>query len=249
MSTVAGIAGFELRRLLASPFAWVVLAVVQFVHALLFYIFLSRYLQQPELYSGHGLGEVVVAGYFQTSGLIMLLMTPFMTMRLLSEELRSGTIRLLLSSPIPVSGIVLGKFLGLYLFMLLMLLMVGLMPASLAVGTTLDYGQFGAAMLGLASLLAAFTATGLFISSLFRQPAIAAVCTFVLLLLLWTGHLASGGAPGTAGTTAAYISSMLHYNNFTEGLFSSVDFIYFLLMTTASLLFGIWRIDSIRTHA
>lgn len=246
--TILDIARFELRRLLLSPFAWAVLAIVQFVHALLFYLFLSRYLQQPDIYNGRGLGEIVIAGYYQSSGLIMLLVTPFLTMRLISEELRSGTIRLLLSSPVPVSGLVLGKFLGLFLFMAGISIMLSLMPASLIVGTSLDYGLFAAAMLGQTLLFAGFTATGLFVSSLFRQPVIAAVCTLALLLILWTSHLAGNGNEGSGVSVATYLSAMLHYNNFTEGIFSTVDLVYFLLLISALLLLGIWRIDSLRTR-
>lgn len=241
------IAAFELRRWLGSPLAWTVLAIVQFVHALLFYIFLSRYLQQPDVYQGHGLGEVVVAGYFQTSGLIMLLITPFLTMRLISTEAQSGTLRLLLSSPVSATGIVLGKFSGLYLFALIILALTALVPTSLVIGTTLDFGQLITAIIGLALLLAAFTAWGLFISSLFRQAVIAAVTTLVVLLTIWTAHLA--GAADTTGHIAAWLSAMIHFNNFTEGMFSSVDFFYFVLVTALGLVLTIWRMDWMRIHA
>ena len=238
---------FELRRWLRSPLAWTVLAILQFVHALLFYIFLSRYLQQPDIYQNHGLGEVVVAGYFQTSGLIMLLITPFLTMRLVSTEAQSGTLRLLLSSPVSAIGIVMGKFAGLYLYALIILALVALIPASLAIGTTLDFGQLATAMIGLALLLASFVALGLFISSLFRQAVIAAVTTLLLLLMIWTAHLA--GAADTTVHIAAWLSAMMHYNSFTEGMFSSVDLIYFLLVTGLALLLTIWRLDWMRLHA
>lgn len=243
------IARFELRRLFLSPFAWTVLAIVQFIHALLFYIFLSRFLQQPDVYDGRGLTEIVVAGFYQSSGLVMLLITPFLTMRLFSEEYRAGTIRLLLSAPVSISSLVLGKFFGLLIFMFSMLAMISLLPASLMLGATLDYGQFISAILGLGLLLAGLTAAGLFVSSLFRQPVIAAICTFTLLLMLWTMHLAAGGQADGAGSVASYLSILHHYNNFTEGLFNSVDLVYFLLMIASFLLLGIWRIDAVRTHA
>jgi ABC-2 type transport system permease protein len=243
-----GIAGFELRRLCLTPFAWTVLAIVQFIHALVFYIFLSRYLEQPDAHSGHGLTAVVVAGFYQSSGLIMLLITPFLTMRLFSEEYRTGTIKLLLSAPVTVSSLVLGKFFGIFSFTLIIVIMISLIPASLMLGATLDYGQFIGAILGLVVLLGTFAAAGLFVSSLFRQPVIAAVCTFTLLILLWTIHLADGGESGSTASVAGYLSILYHYNNFTEGLFSSIDLVYFILMTMSFLLLGIWRIDAMRTH-
>lgn len=245
---IVNIALFELRRLYLSPFAWTVLAIVQFIHALVFYIFLSRYLQQPDIYNGHGLTEVVVAGYYQSSGLVMLLITPFLTMRLLSEEFRAGTIKLLLSSPVSVTSLLLGKFLGMVVFMISMVILISLLPASLSLGTQLDYGQFIAAILGLVLLLTTFAATGLFVSSLFKQPVITAICTFAVLLVLWTSHLASGEQSASGDRVVAYLSILHHYSNFTEGMFNSVDLAYFIIMTVTFLLLGIWRIDAMRTY-
>lgn len=245
---IGHIALFELRRLLRSPFAWTVLAIVQFIHALLFYLFLSRYLGQTDAYSGAGLTAIVVAGFYQSSGLIMLLITPFLTMRLFSEEMRTGTIRLLLSSPVTATALVLGKYLGMSLFMLLMLGLVSLIPASLMAGTVLDYGQFVAALLGMALLLAAFTAAGLFISTLFRQPPIAALCTLALLLFLWTSHLAGSGDGSNGGTVITYLSLLQHFTSLTDGIFRTSDLAYFLIIIINFLLLAIWRMDAMRTR-
>jgi len=245
---IAAIAGFEFRRLFLSPLAWIVLATVQFILALLFYMLLSQYLQQPALYSGLGLTEIVVAGFYQSAGFILLLTTPFLTMRLISEELRTGSIRLLLSSPVAITQLVLGKYLGMVLFMLCLLGMVSLMPLSLMLGTQLDYGQFAAAVLGLALLMCSLTAIGLFVSSLFHHPAIAATATFALTLLLWTSHIAGTNSTGAVAAVTNYLSTLRHYNNFTGGMFNSADFAYFLLLMLTSILLCIWRIDSLRTH-
>jgi len=245
---VVDIALFEFRRLILSPLAWVVLAIVQFILALLFYMLLSQYLQEPALYSGRGLTEVVIGGFYQSTGFILLLIMPFLTMRLFSEELRTGTIRLLLSSPLSVTSLVLGKFLGILLFMICLLLIISLMPAGLMLGTRLDFGQFGAAILGLALLLCTFAATGLFISSLFRHPAVAAIATFGLLLMLWTSHIAGMDSGNAVSSLFNYLSMLVHYHPFTLGIFDSVDFIYFLLLTITFLLLSIWRIDALRTY-
>jgi ABC-2 type transport system permease protein len=245
---VFSIALFEFRRLFISPLAWIVLAIVQFILALLFYMLLSQYLQQPEVYGGRGLTEVVVGGFYQSSGFIILLIMPFLTMRLFSEEMRSGTIRLLLSSPLPISTIVFGKYIGILLFMACLLLMVTLMPASLMLGTQLDYGQFAAAILGLALLMCSFAAVGLFVSSLFRHPAVTAIATFGLLLMLWTSHIAGIDTGDGIASVFKYASTLVHYNSFTLGIFNSVDFVYFLILASTSILLSIWRIDALRTH-
>lgn len=245
---IASIALFEFRRLFITPLAWVVLALVQFILTLLFYMLLSQYLQQPDLYSGRGLTEVVVGGYYQSAGFIILLIMPFLTMRLFSEEMRSGTIRLLLSSPLSVTAMVLGKYIGIMLFMCCLLLMVTLMPAGLILGTQLDPGQFAAAILGLGLLMSGFAATGLFVSSLFRHPAVAAIATFGLLLMLWTSHIAGIDNDNAVSSLFNYLSMLVHYNPFTLGIFNSLDFIYFILLTITCLLLCIWRIDALRTH-
>jgi len=245
---VFSIALFEFRRLFLTPLAWVLLALVQFMLALLFYMLLSQYLQQADLYIDRGLTEVVVGGYYQSAGFIILLIMPFLTMRLFSEEMRSGTIRLLLSSPLSVTALVLGKFIGILLFMCCLLLMITLMPASLMLGTQLDYGQFAAAILGLALLMCSLTAAGLFISSLFRHPAVAAIATFGLLLMLWTSHIAGIDNDNTLSSLFNYFSMLVHYSPFTQGIFNSVDFVYFVLLSATCLLLCIWRIDALRTH-
>ncbi|MEX2353504.1 MAG: ABC transporter permease subunit [Gammaproteobacteria bacterium] len=242
------IARFEFRRMFLSPLAWIVLALIQFVLAMLFYMLLSQYLQEPALYAGRGLTEVVVGGFYQSAGFILLLITPFITMRLLSEELRTGTIKLLLSSPLAITGLVLGKYLGCLLFMLCLLLLISLMPAGLMLGTRLDYGQFAAAILGLALLMCSFSAIGLFISSLFRHPAMAAIATFALALMLWTSHVAGMGNDTAVASVFNYLSMLVHYSPFTLGIFNAVDFIYFLLLTVTFILLSIWRIDALRTH-
>ena len=96
------IATNELRRLFKSPLAWAILAVVQFLLAIFFYLLLSQYMQPSA--GGQGLTEVVVSGMYQIAGVIMLLISPLLTMRLITEERRLGTIKLLFSSPVSINN-------------------------------------------------------------------------------------------------------------------------------------------------
>ena len=112
MKTVFIIAAHELRRLFKSPLAWIILAIVELLLAILFFIMLSQFLSPAPWYAGHGVTEIVAAGLLQISGVILLLVTPFITMRIFSEERRTGTIRLLFSSPISITELVLGKYFG-----------------------------------------------------------------------------------------------------------------------------------------
>jgi ABC-2 type transport system permease protein len=242
------IAMYELRRLFASPLAWLLLATIQFLAAMFFYVLLSRYLGAAQSHGDHGLTETVAAGTLQITGIIVLLITPFLTMRLFSDEQRSGTINLLFSSPVSVTELVLGKYLGVTLLLFMALVMVALMPLSLLPGTPLDLGLLAAGLLGLALLMLCFAAIGLFISTLTAQPVTAASATFAALFLLWVIHIAGSSAHGALAGVFAWLSLLRHFNALLRGVVSSVDVAYFLLLGTAFLLLSIWRLDAMRTH-
>ena len=248
MNNVLTIAAHEFRRLLVSPFAWVVLASVQFILALFFYLLLSRYLESGGLYAERGITAVVVIGMLQIAGLVMLILSPFLTMRSFSEEFRGGTIKLLFSSPVSISALVLGKFCGLVLFYLCLLFLIALMPLSLSLGTTLDFGVFCSALLALFLLFCSFIAIGLFVSSLSATPALAAVGSFVVLISLWLIHIVNDTANANIEAVVNYLSLQKHFNAMLSGAFNSSDAIYYLLLTMFFLVLSIWRLDRLRTY-
>jgi ABC-2 type transport system permease protein len=240
------IAGNELRRLFKSPMAWVILAIVQFLLAIFFYILI--YLFTLPANSGQGLTITVVAGMLQIAGVIMLLVSPLITMRLVSEEHRLGTIKLLLSSPVSITELVLGKYIGIIGFYLCMLAMITLMPVSLMPGTELDLGQLLSGLLGLALLMSAFAAIGLFISTLTEQPGTAAISTFGVLFVLWIINVASHTASEQMAQVFAYLSLLHHYDNLLNGIFNTIDVTYYLLVSISFIILSIWRLDAQRMH-
>ena len=244
---VLDIAGNELRRLFGAPLAWVILAVVQFLLAIFFFVMLSQFMQ-PALPGGPGLSATVVAGIMQIAGIVLLLVAPFLTMRLFSDEQRAGTMPLLLSSPVTLTELVLGKYLGILGFLGCMLVMILLMPASLLFGTHLDLGQFGAGVLAMALLMASFAAIGLFMSTLTRQPAVAAISTFGVVFVLWIIHIAGSTGAERAAPVFAYLSLLKHYNSLLDGAFSSVDVIYYVILIVTFLMLSVWRLDAMRGH-
>jgi ABC-2 type transport system permease protein len=118
------IAARELRSLFVSPLAWVMLAVVQFIIGYLFLTRIELFLQfKPRLLALEnppGLTDIVVAALFGNAGVVLLLVVPLLTMRLISEEHRNGTLPVLLAAPISMTEIVLGKYLGLLTFFIIM---------------------------------------------------------------------------------------------------------------------------------
>jgi ABC-2 type transport system permease protein len=246
---VLAIAGRELRSLFVSPLAWTVLAVVQLIAAYLFLVQIEAFLMlQPRLLGmegAPGVTDVVVAPLFGNAAVILLLVVPLLTMRLVSEEHRNRTLSLLLSAPVSMTEIVLGKYLGLLAFLLAMLALLALMPLSLLVGGGLDLGKLGAGLMGLALLVASFAAAGLFMSTLTAQPTVAAVSTFGLLLLLWIIDWA-GNAGSQASQLFAYLSLLRHYESLLLGMFNSADVVYYLLFTLTFLVLSVRRLDAQR---
>ena len=243
------IAGRELRSLFLSPLAWAILGVVQFIYAYLFLsqveTFMALQSRLATLDGAPGVVDIVVAPLFANAAVLLLLITPLITMRVLSEERRNRTLSLLFSAPISMTEIIVGKYLGVLSFILILVGMLALMPLSLLVGTDLDLGKLAAGLLGLALVVSTFTSIGIFMSSLTEQPTVAAITTFGLLLLLWILDWAgNSGAP--ASGLLAYLSVLHHYESLLKGLFSSVDVIYYLLITVLFLGFSIRRLDADR---
>jgi len=242
------IANHELRRLFKSPLAWVILAIVQLLLAVFFLILLNQFMNPSSWFAGRGLTEIVVAGLLQIAGIVILMVTPFITMRLFSEERATGTINLLFSSPVSITELVLGKYLGTLCFLLIMLALIALMPFSLYLGTKLDFGQLCSGLLGLFLLMASFAAIGMFVSTLTNQVSVAAITTFGVLFMLWILNLAANTGSEITMAIVSYLSLLNHYNNLINGIFNSIDIIYYLLVCTVFVTLSIWRLDGDRMH-
>jgi len=243
------IASRELKNLFLSPLAWAIMAVLQLILAYLFLSQLDTFmLLQPRLAGiegAPGVTDIVVAPLLQTTGFLLLLVAPAITMRVFSDERRNRTLSLLLSAPVSMTDIVLGKFLGVTLFFLLLLALLAAMPLALYAGTTLDAGKLAAGLLGLALLLAAIAAIGVFMSSLTEQPVVAAIRTLGLLLMLWIIGWSGDGAEDVTDLLP-YLSLKTHFESFLKGLFSTADVAYYLLLIATFLLLGIRRLDQQR---
>jgi ABC-2 type transport system permease protein len=243
------IAARELKGLFLSPMAWSILAVVEFILAYLFLAQIDTYLQYAPQLAGMqdapGVTDVVVAPLFGNAAVVLLLVAPLITMRVLSEEKRNRTLTLLMSAPVSMSEIVLGKYLGVLGFFAVLLGLLALMALSLFAGTSLDVGKLLSGLLGLSLLVGAFAAAGLYMSSLTEQPTIAAVSSFGLLLLLWVINWAGGSGEQVSGVLS-YLSLVQHYDSLLKGLFNSADVAYYLLFILTFLVLSIQRLDANR---
>ena len=232
---IATLAWKEFRTLFTSPLAWIILAVVQFILALVFFWYLAQYFEiQPriqQLANPPGVTEIVVNGTFYFAAILLQIAVALLSMHLLSDEYRNRTIALLLSAPISSSEIALGKFCGLMLFLLLPVALLTLMAASLALGGPVDWGLIGANLLSLVLLLAASAALGLFISSLTEHPLLAGFGTLMALIFLLLLNLLASDP----NAIATYLSLLSHFETLAKGLIDTSN-LAFMLIFTASFL-------------
>ncbi len=240
------IAGRELRSLFGSPTAWVVLAVLQFILAYLFLSQIDGYLaiqpQLGQLANPPGVTEAVAAPTFGSAAVVLLMVTPLFSMRLISEERRNRTLPLLLSAPVSMVEIVLGKFLGLLGFLGAIVALLTAMALSLYAGGKLDLGLLAANVLGILLLAASFAALGLYISSLTAQPLVAAVGSLGALLGLWIVNLSARDPD----SVLHYLSLLRHFESFNQGVVAPADLAYFGLFIALFLVLSIRQLDAQR---
>lgn len=243
MRQTLAIAANETRRIFVSPLAWAVLGVTQLIFGYIFAGAVIQYVRNADVSDQSlGVSDYVGTGLYGSATIILLMVLPLMTMRLFSEERKSGTLTLLFSAPVTLTEIVLGKFLGVMSFVAALIGLLAIMPLSLLPAVDLDLGRIGAGLLGMFLLTMAFSACGLFISSLTREPTIAAVGSFAALLVIWLLKI-----PGSFDSAFAplfdYLSLISHYQSLITGLFNSSDVVYYLLFTALFLWLTVLRLD------
>ena len=243
----------ELYRLFLSPLAWIILALSQLILAYLFLTHIDYFVQIQAKISAipgaPGVTELIAIPLLSNAATLLLLIAPLVTMRLIAEERRNESLPLLLSAPLSTHQIVLGKYLGTFGFFMVLLILISLMPLSLSLGSQLDFGLLASGLLGLALLLASFTSIGLYLSSLTRQPTIAAMTTFASLFLLWIIDWA-GNTQITAESENlfSWLSLLRHYQSLLQGEINSSDIVYYLIVISTFLILTIRRLDSERLN-
>lgn len=238
----------ELSMLFISPLAWILLALMQLVLSWVFLVRLDAFLEMQsqllQIANPPGITEIIISPVFAMAAIILLMVTPLLSMRLMAEERRNRTLTLLISSPVSMTDIVIGKFLGLMVFFLAVIFLVVTLSISLRLGGALDYGLLLSNAIGLFLLTACFSALGLYISSLTAQPVIAAIGSLGVLLGLWVINLAASEPDGWLH----YISLLKHFEQFNQGLIDTFSIAYFILFIVTFLVLTIRRLDGERLH-
>lgn len=249
------IAGKELRALFASPLAWLVLTVVQVILGYGFLRRLDDFLQiqsqLAQMASPPGVTELVAAPTFATAAAVLLFAVPLLAMRMIAEERRNQTLTLLMSAPVSMTEIILGKFLGLMVFLSIIVLLVLAMPLTLVTATRLDFGLLAGLTLALLLLAAGFSAVSLYASSLTAQPMAAALLAFgMLLAMLFMGETAGDSLRARGWQVPAaftqVFSPLKNFEPLGRGMIDSYAIACSLLLAAGFLALAIRRLDGRR---
>ena len=184
MSKFLALTGRELKAFWYSPMAYVVGALFLLLQGWVFWL-LVAVLNDPRMDPSWTIGQFFFGGTF-FFWMTVLIVAPLLTMRTFSEEKRTGTIEFLLTAPVTDSQVVLAKFLGAWLIYTTLWLLTFVFFVMMRAFTSFDWGPIVTGYLGTWLLGAVLTAMGLLASSLTRNQVIAAVLTFVIILLLFS---------------------------------------------------------------
>jgi len=237
----------ELRAYFFSPIAFVLLVGFVLITGWWFSLFIADYQQTSMMHMRNplqiqlSLHYMVVARVIQSSTTLLIFITPLLTMRLLSEEKKSGTIEVLLSYPLSDSQVVLGKFLAAWSVLALMVLTTWLNIALLASFTPVTWPAALIGYLGLLLFGGAYLAMGLLASSLTENQIISALVAFGGLLALFMLDRADAIAGPEYGAWVKSLAMWPHFINFLLGVIDTADITYFLLFM-ALFLFATIRV-------
>jgi len=247
MRNSLAIAKKELNIYFATPIAYVMFTLFVVIGSYYFIQLVSQYeaiskqymmLQNQELLGRLNFQDVIFRNLFGFLGIILVFIVPFLTMRLIAEEKRSKTMELLFSTPITPGEIVAGKYLSALAILACALgltLLYPLLVQWFAGQTGVEWRSVFLGYLGLFLCGGAFMALGLFVSALTDSQVVAALITFVLLLMMWIIGWAAQTAEGTAKEVLGYLASVSHLDSFSKGIIDLKDLLYFVSVIALGL--------------
>lgn len=255
MRNTLTIAGRELRAYFTSPVAYVLLAVFLALGGYFFYALLIAFnqtltiysmMRNPEMLQRFNLNEMVIRPLLANLAVLLIFIVPAITMRMFPEEKRAGTYELLLTSPVRIGEIVLGKFLGGLVLVLAMIALSGFFGVLLAVYGNPEIPMMLTGYAGLALLAVAFLAIGTLISSFTDNVVIAYVGTLFALLVLYTIGWLGESLQGRWGDLVAYLSVTEHFQEIAKGVIDTKNLVYFATLIVVSLFLTHRSVESVR---
>jgi gliding motility-associated transport system permease protein len=238
MRNVLYIAGKELRSYFVSPVAYIIVA---------FWLVATGFFFWSSVVS---VGEATVRYVFNVLTILLLLVTPALTMRLLAEESRTGTLELLLTAPVKDWSVVLGKWVASVVLFIAMMALTLFYPLLLVMlGGNPDWGPIWSGYIGVLLLGMAFLSVGIFASALTSNQMVSAVVAFVILLLLFIIGQVAGNVAAGVGEFLAKLSLVDRYDAFTRGIVDLKDVVFYLSFTAVVLFITVQVLEGRRYRA
>lgn len=242
MKMIKKIALNELKIMFYSPVAWLILIVFIYQFGTEFADNFNHTSDVLQFYPGYT-SWLFSAGLFPKVDSTIYLYIPLMTMGLMSQELNTGSVKLLFSSPIKTRTIVLGKYFGLMGYWLIVIFLFTLLAAPCYfMFPNLDMGIVLPGILSILLLTCTYSAIGLFMSCLTTYQVIAALCTLTTLAALnYIGNMWQGVPVLKDIVNFLYIAG--HAENMNMGFIKSKDILYFIIMTVLFLGLAVFYLD------
>lgn len=234
MTSVPTLVRREANAIFLSPIVYVVTAVFLLLSGYFFYA-ITVNTREPSL-----------RYVLDNMAITLLFVTPMITMRLLAEEAKSGTLQTLMTAPVTDLEVVLAKFIAGLLFYVVMIAptIVYCVILYWLADPNPDLGQMVAGYLGLLLLGGMFVSIGLLFSSLTQNQIVAAISSLVVLLLLWVIGWAAGLTSGVLKDVLEYLGIGTHLNSFRKGLIDTRDVIYYVSITAFALFLTVRSLES-----
>ncbi len=234
MNHTLSLAKRELASFFFSPIAYVVMCLFMFVTAIIFVGWQFRPAEPAQM-------RVV----FQTMGWLMIVVAPMISMGLMSEELRSGTIESLMTAPVSDWSVIVGKWLGAWAFLLVVLAPTLSFVVVLAIWADPDYGPIRTGYLGLMLVGGLYLAIGILASTLTRNQIIAFFVPFIIVLLLAVIMLfLPRFLPDWLVPVTAYLNVNQQFEDFHKGLIDTRNFVYFVSGIVLFLVLAVKALES-----
>jgi len=256
---IGNVASRELRSLFVSPVAYGVLSLFSILGGVFFILYVAEFsewifrlqqMQALQQLEEINLSDHLINGFFGSMSMVLLFLVPGITMGLFAAEKTNGTQELLLTSPLTIWDIVLGKFVAAAIFVALLVLIVGLFPGILFFYGDPELGKTASGLLGVLLVGWTYTAIGCFASSLTRSQVLAFLISFVILLcILLVPAIAdlgiAGGVPGVA-EVLRWFSTGSHFEELAKGLVDTADLAYFAVTIGGFLFVTKAVVESVR---
>ncbi len=253
MGNVLTIAHKEVKAYFESPIAYIVIGFFALIFGYFFVALLSYFIGQSMQMQGMGGGapalninQHLIAPLFLIASVVVLFVLPSITMRTYSEEKRSGTIELLLTSPLTDLQIIMGKFIGAMTLWAAMLAVTVLHIGVLFIFGEPEIMQVLTVYLGMLLMGGCFISVGLFISSLTKNQVVAAMATFAVFLLLWVIDWVSSFTGPMMQQVLTYLSITQHLDDFTRGVLDTQHLVYYISFIAFGLFLTARSVDTER---